>query len=131
MWSKTELKRLIAPTEWKLFADYYNINSAGRWEHGNYILLRRVGDEDFAEEHNLKVEALQTTVLNWKKTLLKEREKRTRPGLDNKGLTAWNALTVKAFADAYLAFKNPEYLEQALQTAAFVNTKLTGKPWHT
>ncbi len=134
VWSETELKRLIAPKDWNLFEDYYNVNSAGRWEHGNYILLRRVGDDAFADKHNLPLEALQTMVLNWKKTLLKEREKHTRPGLDNKGLTAWNALTVKAFADAYLAFKNPEYLQQALQTAAFINTKLTKKDgtlWHT
>jgi uncharacterized protein YyaL (SSP411 family) len=134
VWNEEELKALIPVSEWTFFEDYYNINSAGRWEHGNYILLRKQDDVDFSLKHKIPLETLQKMVLRWKKTLLAAREQRIRPGLDNKGLTGWNAMTVKAYADAYLAFKNPAYLRQTLKTATFIQTKLTkkgGALWHT
>jgi len=134
VWNEDELKQLIPASEFSLFKEYYNINSAGRWEHGNYILLRKMTDEAFAIRHNRPLKSIKTMVANWKAILLKEREKRTRPGLDNKGLCSWNALTVKAYVDASIAFNNPAYLERAVKTAAFIQQKLAkkdGSLWHT
>ena len=37
---------------------------------------------------------LEGKVVGWKKTLLKARSKRIRPGLDDKALTSWNALMI-------------------------------------
>jgi len=134
VWNEDELKSLIPATELSLFKEYYNVNSAGRWEHGNYILLRKTTDEAFAIRHNRTIKGIKTMVANWNAILLKEREKRIRPGLDNKGLCAWNALTVKAYVDASIAFNNPNYLERAIKTAQFIQSKLSkkdGSLWHT
>lgn len=59
-----------------------------------------------------------------KKKLLSAREKRIRPGLDDKILTAWNGLMLKAYVDAYRAFGEKEYLDMALKSATFINTKM-------
>src|SRR5690606_36818062 len=49
------------------------------------------------------------------------REKRIRPGLDNKQLTSWNALFVKGLVDAYRVFGKQQYLDLAIQTATFIH----------
>jgi uncharacterized protein YyaL (SSP411 family) len=55
-----------------------------------------------------------------KARLLAAREQRVRPGLDDKRLTAWNALAIAAFADAGAVFGREDYLEAARAAAAFV-----------
>jgi uncharacterized protein YyaL (SSP411 family) len=52
--------------------------------------------------------------------LLAARAERTRPGLDDKRLTSWNALVIAALADAGAALPEPRYLEAAVRCAEFV-----------
>jgi uncharacterized protein YyaL (SSP411 family) len=52
--------------------------------------------------------------------LLEAREARTRPGLDDKRLTSWNALMIAALADAGAVLGEPRYLEAAERCAEFV-----------
>ena len=62
-----------------------------------------------------------------------ERDKRIRPGLDDKSLTSWNGLMLKGYLDAYMAFGENQHLEVALKNANFIaNTQLQkdGKLWH-
>ncbi len=53
-------------------------------------------------------------------TLFAVRRERPQPPLDDKVVTAWNALAVRAFADASRAFGVPAYLDVARDAAAFV-----------
>src|SRR5690606_38756551 len=46
------------------------------------------------------------------------------PGLDDKLLTAWNAMMLKGFVDAYRVFDVHAYLDVALANAAFIKTHL-------
>jgi uncharacterized protein len=52
--------------------------------------------------------------------LLDVRADRTRPGLDDKRLTSWNALMICALADAGAALEEPRYLEAARACAEFL-----------
>jgi uncharacterized protein YyaL (SSP411 family) len=52
--------------------------------------------------------------------LLAARAERIRPGLDDKRLTSWNALTISALADAGAALERDDYLDAARRAAAFV-----------
>jgi len=47
-----------------------------------------------------------------------------RPGLDDKILTSWNALTISGLISCYKAFGNLEYLELALANANFLKQKV-------
>jgi uncharacterized protein YyaL (SSP411 family) len=53
--------------------------------------------------------------------LLAARERRTRPGLDDKRLTSWNALMISALADAGAAVGEPRYTEAAIACAEFLH----------
>lgn len=124
VWTEDELKNLLGES-FDVFADYYNVNDYGFWEHGNYILIRKDNVEKIKKKHSLSDEALKEKIDNAKQVLYKEREKRIKPGLDDKSLTSWNALMCKGFADAYSTFEEQEFLDLAITNANFiVNTQL-------
>jgi uncharacterized protein len=52
--------------------------------------------------------------------LLTARERRVRPGLDDKRLTAWNALMISALAEAGAVLERRDYLEAAVAAAEFL-----------
>ena len=53
------------------------------------------------------------------------RRQRIAPGLDDKGLTNWNALAIDAFALAGGVFDEPKYIAAAERAAEFVLAKMT------
>ena len=122
VWKKEELKSLLGQ-DYPLFAKYYNINHKGYWEEGNYILVKDQSDRDFCKKENLKLDVFQQKVKYWQSKLLKEREQRIRPALDDKSLTSWNALMCQGYTDAYLAFGNKYYLHSAIKNARFILDK--------
>ena len=123
VWEKPELQQVLR-SDFDLFSDYYNVNSLGFWEHNQYILMRAEENDSFAAKHQLSAEELERKVEGWKQILLEEREKRIRPGLDDKILTSWNALTISGLISCYTAFGDPEYLETALKNADFLKQKM-------
>ena len=121
VWQKEELQQILND-KYNLFADYFNVNDIGFWEHNNYILLRNESDETLAKKHNTSVEELQKTISEIKNELLELREKRIHPGLDNKILTSWNALMLKAYMDAYSVFEEQSFLDVAIKNVEFIST---------
>src|SRR5204862_7713959 len=56
--------------------------------------------------------------------LLSLREKRVRPGLDDKILADWNGLMIAALVNAGLALDEPLWLEMAARAFLFIDTKM-------
>jgi len=125
VWKKTELENLFGD-DFDLFRHYYNINNHGHWEDDNYILLRTEPDEVFAKKHHLDQDELTKKVQKWNSVLLKIREARVRPALDDKILSSWNALVITGLTDAWKAFGNNDYLDLARRNAAFILKNLLG-----
>ena len=119
VWQKTQLKELLK-TDFDLFSDYYNINSYGLWEHNNYVLIRKDDDASIIEKYNLTQQDLNEKKTIWKNTLLKVRNKRSKPRLDDKTLTSWNALMLKGYTDAYRVLGDVNYLASAEKNAEFI-----------
>jgi uncharacterized protein len=61
-----------------------------------------------------------TTRARIRSRLLDARERRVRPGLDDKRLTSWNALMITALAEAGAALAEPRYIDAAVACAEFV-----------
>ena len=119
VWKKSTLQQLIKD-DFELFADYYNITDRWKWEHDTYNLHRTKSDNEIAKQHNITIEKLAEKVTLWQEVLLKARAKRSRPRLDNKTLTSWNALMLKGYIDAYRVFNDKHFLEKALKNATFI-----------
>ena len=119
VWTEEELRTALG-ADHELAVKLYAVGGDGLWEHGRNILLRPVDDSTFAQRHGMEPAALRTRIDAINARLLEARERRERPGLDDKALVSWNALTVQAYADAYEAFGTPAYLEQAKRTMALL-----------
>lgn len=129
IWKDEELDAVfqaagLSADEARLCKDYYDCYPDGNWEHGYNILNCPVSDEDFCCTHQLSPETLQEKIGRWKKLLLEARALRIRPGLDDKILSGWNGLMLKGLADAYAATGIADYLQQAVQTARFIQEKM-------
>ncbi|MCX6291210.1 MAG: thioredoxin domain-containing protein [Bacteroidetes bacterium] len=123
VWKKEELEKLPGENA-KLFFDYFHVNQTGYWEHGNYILLRKNDEQEIAAKYHLSIQQMNSIISKTKKILLKEREKRVRPGLDDKQLTSWNALMIKACCDGYDAFGEQKFLSAAERCAGVILSKI-------
>lgn len=126
VWEKQELKDLLEE-DFELFAKLFNINEFGYWENGHFVLIQNEPLDQIAVDANITTEELKAKKEQWEQTLYNTREKRSKPRLDDKILTSWNALMLKGYADAYKALGNEEYLAAARRNALF----LADKMWHT
>lgn len=132
IWYEPDLRKLLG-ADADLFIDYYGVNPAGNWEHINNILIKSLSDEAFVNKHKLELNFFREKVKHWKALLLKERDKRVRPGLDDKILTSWNGLMLKGLSDAYRVFDEPKFLLLALRNATFLREQMKAgeKLFHT
>jgi uncharacterized protein len=122
-WTIRELKVLLNE-DFRLFADYYNINATGHWEDGRYILLRDKSDEEFADQQGIDLAEIKNRIARWKALLMKHRESRIRPALDDKTLTSWNALVIQGLCDATKAFGDERFKNLALKNGLFLKDNL-------
>jgi len=123
VWQKEALK-IALKEDFSLFSDYYNINDYGFWEKDNYVLIRNNGDATILKKHNITKQQLHEKKANWKVALAGIRNKRPKPRMDDKALTSWNGLMLKAYVDAYRVFKDKNYLNSAEENAVFLSSKV-------
>jgi uncharacterized protein YyaL (SSP411 family) len=117
VWSLEEIER-IARDDAAEVVRYFGLTAGGNFEdpHTGYRgnILHVV---DRAEE---PPEAVQRAVPK----LFAARERRVRPGLDDKVLLAWNALFLRSLAEAGAAFERDDWMDTARHNARFLLTEL-------
>jgi uncharacterized protein len=126
VWSKDEIMKLLKD-DGQLFCDYYTVTENGNWENGINILFQSDNVEALLEEYKIDNKTLNDKISSAKQILFKEREKRIKPGLDDKILTSWNALMLKGFTDAYNTFGQKEFLNTAVKNASFISNEMMDK----
>jgi len=134
VWTIAELKDVLNEKEFRIACSYYNINEFGYWEHENYILIRREENRIVCEILEIHEEELDSHIQTINHKLLSARSERIRPGLDDKLLCSWNAMTIRGLADLSIALDDSEYYEQAKKAALFLLKELkdsNGRLWHT
>ncbi len=125
IWDKVEFENVVGENT-ELLASYFNVSTAGNWEEEeSNVLQRKLTDDEFAEAHKLNLNELKKMVSLAKSKLLARRDTRVRPGLDDKCLVAWNAMMIKALAEASLIFEDDSYHKKAKQAAEFILNNLT------
>ena len=122
--TKAELQQILG-IEAELFCIYYNVTHEGNWaEERTNVLICSHEDEELAKDIGIPYEELVQAIENSKKKVFEYREKRIRPGLDNKILASWNGLMIRGLTDAYRVFGEREYLDLALSNANFILNRL-------
>lgn len=114
-WTWAELQEALKD-DIKVAAEFYQLEDTGNWEHGRNILIRadaQFMDADMAER-----------ILGINKKLIAYREKKERPGLDDKIVTSWNAMTISGLVDCYKAFGDDVFLTLAKNAMRFLEEHL-------
>ncbi|MFK7920960.1 MAG: thioredoxin domain-containing protein [Bacteroidia bacterium] len=122
VWTEEELDQLLGKDA-LLFKDFYNVKSGGNWEHSN-ILHHTISREKFTQKNEVVLADFEALLKRSHDKLLSVRLKRISPGLDDKVLTAWNALMLKGYVDAYRVFGEQRFLDRAAQNAQFIQKEM-------
>lgn len=120
-WNKDDLNEIIPKEDIELFKAYYSLNTQKANE--SHLFITETNTE-LVNKFNIDEKELTQKVAHWKTLLAKERLKKSKPAVDKKVLTSWNALTVSGLLEAYNTYADEQFLNTALQTASFLEAKL-------
>lgn len=124
VWKKAEVETILGKDA-DLFCQFYDVSEDGNWEAVN-ILQRKKSFEEFAKAKKIELEDFKLKMSACRNKLFLVRDKRIKPGLDDKILLNWNALMTTAFVKAYTALDDENYLNIAKQNIKFLFDKLEG-----
>jgi len=129
VWSKKEIEEILGEDA-RLFSEIYNVSEKGNWEHTNILWLREP-IVAYAEQYDVGSAVLKNKLAQCREKLFLERNKRIRPGLDDKILLGWNALMITACCKAFAATGEETYLDMAKANIGFIenNFKKDADSW--
>ena len=111
VWTPDEIAAVLGEDDAKDFCISYGVTNAGNFEGKTILNLNASGTLPTGRISAFEAE---------RSKLFAEREKRIKPGRDEKIITAWNGLMLAAFADAAGVLGNAEFLEVAKSNAEFI-----------
>ncbi len=121
LWKKDELDKHLSDEEKEVFYSVFEITPKGNFED-HQIILRQVQElEDVGSKVNKDLIKIKEILARIKQKLLEQRKFRVKPGLDNKVITAWNALTLHGLYSAYKIFINESFGEEILEMATNIS----------
>ncbi len=109
VWTPAEIDSLLGQDS-AAFKTAYDVTPDGNWE-GRTILRRVTRPGDAEAERRLAVA---------RATLLAARDRRIRPGRDDKVLADWNGLAIAAICRAAAVFQRPDWLARAGDVFDFI-----------
>ncbi len=131
LWRQEEIDSLLPHEEAAIFKSAYGVQPDGNALNdpagefiGRNILYRSSDDRQLARSWGRTVEEIEDILLRSRQTLLQQRNRRTRPHLDDKVLTAWNGLMISALARGGRILEDNRYLQAAEETTDFILANL-------
>jgi uncharacterized protein YyaL (SSP411 family) len=117
LWDPQQVAAILTEKELSFFAPYFGLhgpaNFEGRWH------LHCSGDAVQEKDHARLLESAREKLFN-------ARQKRVRPGRDDKILTAWNGLMIQGMARAGRLLDEPEFTDSAERALQFIRQEM----WH-
>ncbi|MEO7622498.1 MAG: thioredoxin domain-containing protein, partial [Gallionella sp.] len=124
VWQRDAIRTLLSADEYALIAVYYGVDSPANFEHHAWNLRVSESLEDITKRMSLSPEHATALLESAQKKLFAARERRIRPGRDEKILGAWNGLMITGMARAARVFDRPDWLHSAQQAMDFVRNTL-------
>ena len=115
VWLEPEIDRVLGERA-GLFKRFYDVTPEGNWEGKN--ILNRSGRPEHADEET------ERELAACRARLLQAREKRVRPGWDDKVLADWNGLMIAAMANAGTVYERPVWIETARCAFDFIRREM-------
>ena len=119
VWQSDEVKSLLTPEEYAVASSCFGFDRVANFEdpHSNTRAWH-----PYLARHPEQTE--RVLLMSAQKKLFEAREKRLRPGRDDKILTSWNALATKGLARAGRVFNRPDWVNLAQDAVDFIRNKL-------
>ncbi len=125
VWTPEQVKTLLDDNFYPKFAYKYGLDKPANFE-AQWHLHAYHSTQAVAHRFDIDLASFTEQLDTSHEILLDERNRRIRPGLDNKILTAWNALIIQGLAISARIFSNQEYYEMAQQCLATLREEC----WH-
>ena len=124
VWTSQQIVELLGEVATP-FSEYYGVQKDGNVERDVFgefkkqnLLFIAAGEVSQSQEE------VKDVFEKSREKLLKARERRPRPGLDDKVLTAWNGLMISSLARGYQVLQEEKYLRAAERAATLITEKL-------
>ncbi|HZT41329.1 MAG TPA: thioredoxin domain-containing protein [Chthonomonadaceae bacterium] len=124
VWTPEEVQEVLGERDAAVFSAVYDVTPPGNWE-GKSILNVVMSVPEAARKFGLSEEEIAGILERGQEQLFAVRERRIKPGLDDKILTAWNGLMLSALAEAAAVLDRDAFRQAALRNAEFVLAKMT------
>jgi hypothetical protein len=116
VFTPSEVREALGQADGERFCAAFGITGGGTFEHGRSV-VHRFSSAPSARLPEDEDRSLRDRLRSW-------RDRRVRPGKDDKVLAAWNGLALSALARGYQVLGDDLYREAAQSCAAFLQREL-------
>ncbi|MEW5847387.1 MAG: thioredoxin domain-containing protein [Myxococcota bacterium] len=124
VWRPEEIEEVLGRDAGRRFCLRYGVTAQGNFEHGTSVLHIAAPLEQVARLAGVEVNALAQELEESRRKLWAHREKRIKPGRDEKIIAGWNGLMISALCDAAATLQENKYLEMATRALDFILEKM-------
>ena len=124
VWTRAEAEAVLTPDEFAVAAAHFGLAGRPNFEGHLWNLRVTVPLAEIAQARGVSAADCANLLEAARAELYAARERRVRPGRDDKVLTSWNALTIKAMARAGRVFGSDTWLASARAALAFLRAHL-------
>ena len=125
VWTPEAVETLLGAERFPLFAHRFGLDRPANFE-GRWHLRVCTAVDELAAHSRKDAQTIRNELGAARQVLFQAREKRVRPGLDDKVLTSWNAMMIKGLTLAGLTLGRDDYVGAACSALAFLRTT----HWH-
>ncbi|MFN8590758.1 MAG: thioredoxin domain-containing protein [Thermomicrobiales bacterium] len=122
-WTPEELETVLGDDDARIAALWFGVEAGGNFE-GRSVLSARRTVADVADRLGLDPAVLAERLQSIAARMREARALRERPARDEKVITAWNGLMLRAFADGARILGRDDFREVAVRNAEFILTHL-------
>ena len=116
VWSLPEVEQALGPDDAALFVQHYDVTLEGNFEGHNILNLLK---------HLPRSREIEARLAMLRDKLFMLREKRVRPGLDDKVLADWNGEMIASLANAGSMLGEPDWIARAEKAFDFIAQSMT------
>lgn len=130
IWTREQLRAVLNDGEYAAAESGYGLDAPPNFEHHAWHLFKARTLEQIATRLDREPYIVQQLLASAREKLFAARAQRVRPVIDDKRLTAWNALTISGLLRAARALDSPEFAKlafkvlDALHEDAWINDAL-------
>jgi len=123
VWSPAEVVEVLGQDDARQICLYFDVTEGGNFEGKNILHPPRT-IEECAATAGLSAEEMEALIQRARPRLMAHREQRIHPGLDDKIVTSWNGLALRALAETARMLERDDYLDAGVTAARFIEQQV-------